>query len=363
MPLGEGGLGFRNFRDFNLALLAKQVWRLLTKPNSLLARVLKGRYYRHTNPLTKVKANNPSFGWKSLMAAKHVLQDGLQRTIGTGTETRVWEDVWIPSSPPRPALPRNGNVDMGLMVHHLIDFERKEWNANLVNELVAAQDVPKILDIKLSRTGRRDGYKWSPTSSGNYTVRSGYATAVRQRKKKEQEGIMEPSTTELKKAMWKLKCPRKLKHFLWNVVSVFVASASKLKERHCGNDAVCQRCRADQETTNHIIFECPPAVQFWALSSISSAPGVFPCSSVYTNLDTLLRQVSNASAQGVNISMFSWLIWYIWKARNEKCFKAKDISSVDTLQLASREAESWCLAQIVEEIAGADTEEGTARKQ
>lgn len=43
VPLDEGDLGFRNFRDFNLALLAKQVWRLLTKLHSLLARVLKER--------------------------------------------------------------------------------------------------------------------------------------------------------------------------------------------------------------------------------------------------------------------------------------------------------------------------------
>ena len=55
----EGGLGSRDFRDFNLALLAKQVWRLLTHPHSLIATVLKGRYYRHSNPLRTGKANSP----------------------------------------------------------------------------------------------------------------------------------------------------------------------------------------------------------------------------------------------------------------------------------------------------------------
>ena len=84
VPAEEGGLGFWDFRDFNLALLAKQVWRLLTYPNSLIARVLKGRNYRHSNPLRTWKANAPSFGWSSLMAARSVLVNGIRRMVGTG---------------------------------------------------------------------------------------------------------------------------------------------------------------------------------------------------------------------------------------------------------------------------------------
>ena len=37
-------MGFRDMHSFYLAMLAKQVWRLLLEPNSLCARVLRAKY-------------------------------------------------------------------------------------------------------------------------------------------------------------------------------------------------------------------------------------------------------------------------------------------------------------------------------
>ena len=63
IPLEDGGLGFRDFKEFNIALLAKQLWRILRYPNSLLSRVLKGRYFRYSNIMESKPANSPSFVW------------------------------------------------------------------------------------------------------------------------------------------------------------------------------------------------------------------------------------------------------------------------------------------------------------
>ncbi|KAF3498904.1 hypothetical protein DY000_02055703 [Brassica cretica] len=47
-------------------------------------------------------------------------------------------------------------------------------------------------------------------------------------------------------------------------------------------------------------------------------------------------------------------MWYLLKARNEKVFNNKDVSPLDTLQLASSEAEMCKLAQVSENSQGED---------
>ena len=47
--MSKGGLGFRDLRVMNQALLAKTAWRSYKDPNSLLAIVLLGKYCYNRN--------------------------------------------------------------------------------------------------------------------------------------------------------------------------------------------------------------------------------------------------------------------------------------------------------------------------
>lgn len=103
--------------------------------------------------------------------------------------------------------------------------------------MVAAEDVTRITSLRISRTGRQDSYCWDFTKSGLYTVKSGYKVAHDLQSAISPSTAAEPSTTGLKKAIWKLKAPRKIKHFLWQATSGYIATAKQLKDRHCARES------------------------------------------------------------------------------------------------------------------------------
>ena len=57
----RGGLGFRNLQTFNLAMLAKQGWRLVMNLDSLVAQIYKAKYYQHGDVFKAKLGSNPSY--------------------------------------------------------------------------------------------------------------------------------------------------------------------------------------------------------------------------------------------------------------------------------------------------------------
>lgn len=74
----DGGLGFRNLEVFNQAMLAKQCWQIIHNPASLVAKVLKDRYFPNHSFLQAQMGNNPSYIWRSFLWGRELLSLGLR---------------------------------------------------------------------------------------------------------------------------------------------------------------------------------------------------------------------------------------------------------------------------------------------
>lgn len=95
-PKNMGGLGFRDMQTFNQALLARQAWRLIDKPDSLCARLLRAKYYPNGSLVDTVFTGNASSSWQTIEFGLQLVKNGIIWRIGCGEGVRIWRDPWIP---------------------------------------------------------------------------------------------------------------------------------------------------------------------------------------------------------------------------------------------------------------------------
>ena len=95
----EGGMGFRDLRACDLAMLAKQGWRLLHDNNSLVYQCLKARYFPRTHLFDAKESPNCSLVWKSIVVAFPILKSRCCWKVRNGHSIRILGDKWILNYP------------------------------------------------------------------------------------------------------------------------------------------------------------------------------------------------------------------------------------------------------------------------
>ncbi|GMI95675.1 hypothetical protein HRI_003236800 [Hibiscus trionum] len=87
----DDGLGFRDMGKFNIALLAKQGWRLVQDPGSLVGRLLRAKYFPGSSFLKFGLGSSQSLIWRSIWSARGLLEKRIRlvhwlRDISVGVE-------------------------------------------------------------------------------------------------------------------------------------------------------------------------------------------------------------------------------------------------------------------------------------
>ncbi|CAA7017704.1 unnamed protein product [Microthlaspi erraticum] len=145
----------------------------------------------------------------------------------------------------------------------------------------------------------------------------------------------------------KFLAPKNFNISMANLNGVYIGG-STLRSRGIQTDPQCMRCGMAAETINHMVFECPPALQVWALSPIPTAINRFPTEGLFTNMAHLFWNLPDDD----RMRMYPWLIWFIWKARNDKVFSNEDWDPYEIINHAAAEASAWALAQTRQGVVG-----------
>lgn len=270
MPKYMGGLGFRDTELFNLAMLAKQGWRIFQEPDALSARILKVVYFPTVDVLQSELGSHPSQVWRAVHAGLSVLKQGLIRRIGNGETTEIWNMNWIP----RDNLLRTlfpVSVNPPSLVSELIDGPLRSWNLDAINTHLCPMDAQAVLNIPLSTASCDDSWAWHYERSGNFTVRSAYRMLVDTKRRREDwlEGRSCSSDTRMARnqwtKLWSAKVPAKVRSFAWRLAKNSIPTGETLKRRHMSEADTCVICNAAADSWRHALLDCHMSKCIWAL--------------------------------------------------------------------------------------------------
>jgi hypothetical protein len=243
-PKSQGGIGFRDLRIFNQALLARQAWRLIHQPDSLCARFLKAKYYPSGNLLDTAFIHNTSQPWQGIMHGLELLKKGVIWRIGSGTQVKFFRDNWIPRGDALKVSGRLGN-SRRRWISELINPSTRTWDEGMVRSCCPPSDADAILAIKLPQRQCDDFVAWFPKKNGIFSVHSAYRLGLQQSLDLLSEGqsSAEPGGDRgIWNLVWKAKVPQKLRVFAWKAATSTLAVRSGLHHRIPKIDPTCIMC-------------------------------------------------------------------------------------------------------------------------
>lgn len=269
-PKEEGGLGFRDIHLFNLAMLAKQGWRLWQNSDSLCAQVLTAKYYPNTSVLEAKQKSGMSYTWRSILRGTELVKKGMIWRVGDGVGLNIWSDPWLPrDAARRPITPRGATLLTE--VSELIDPASGTWDVQLVKDVFWEEDSEVILALPV-HGGRANTLAWHFDKHGIFTVKSAYKVSRQDMlTNRSRNGGQSSSTNNgngVWKDLWKLKCPNKIKHFLWRLTHNSQPLRCNLSRRGMLIDTRCPVCGQMSEDGGHLVFKCKLAKQIWRLLNL-----------------------------------------------------------------------------------------------
>jgi hypothetical protein len=228
-PKGEGGLGFRDLYGFNLAMLARQGWRMLTNPDSLCARVLKAKYFSDCSILDAQPNSGMSYSWRSILKGVQLLKDGVVWRVGDGTDIKIWNDPWLPREGATKPITQRRNCLL-TKVCELIDPSTGQWDETLIRTIFCEFDASTILAIPICEDFE-DFVAWQHDEKGVFSVKSAYKLYVRTRDGPQATSSTAAPAEQFWKAIWKIPVIPKIQQFIWRLVHNSLPMKVNIKRR------------------------------------------------------------------------------------------------------------------------------------
>jgi ribonuclease HI len=333
----HGGMGFRHLYGFNLAMLGKQGWHLLTNQDTILSKVFKAKYYPKEGFLDAKLGHNPSYVWRSIQASQVVVRSGLRWRVGNGANIDVWRQPWLRNSDSSCVTTVMSENNAHLKVADLIDNATGSWNFNYIQQNFCPRDVLEIMKIPLNLLQNEDAPIWKCSRNGSYNVRSAYYNLM--------ENVIDNNHLKVEgnwKKLWKLKVPNKVKIFLWRVLRGCLPVRARLSSKGVQCDTKCPCCGEYEENEWHCFVGCMTAQEVWMGTECWQEVEKYSTNamSFVSMILNMLEELDNK-----NMTVVAMMMWSLWWRRNQKCWNDNLPTVHATIRRTRENLYDWKQAQ------------------
>ena len=336
-PKSQGGMGFRNLQAFNLALLAKQAWRILTNLSSLVARTLKAKYFHFCDILHANLGCSPSYTWWSIFNSLEVLRCGTRWSVGNGRLIHISDDKWLPNptthkviSPPHP-------FEDYPMVSSLINPMTRWWKRGVVCALFLPFEADTILKIPLCYNLPEDKLIWIGNKRGDFTVKSAYFVAIKILDSRvEGECSSGDPNAQIWRKIWSLKLLGKIKIFSWRACVDGLPMLTNMAAKGVQTSCTCPICDEEPESLVYALISCDFALSVWSLWQDCPINLLLKTK----NFNNLVLQLCSSSS-ALNLELFFAISWSIWYNRNKLLHDENGLWPLQILELAKCMVEDY----------------------
>ncbi|KAL0394339.1 UNVERIFIED_CONTAM: hypothetical protein Slati_4400100 [Sesamum latifolium] len=131
LPRTSGGLGFCRLKEYDLALLAKQEWRVSMGTRGVLNAVLRQKYFPGATFFEARLGSFSSYIWRSIWEARDLLAAGIRWQVGDGHSILILEHPWLLRPSTFQPIARPVSLRGDTSVASLIT-SNKDWNEALI---------------------------------------------------------------------------------------------------------------------------------------------------------------------------------------------------------------------------------------
>nr|KAJ0210789.1 hypothetical protein LSAT_V11C400156960 [Lactuca sativa]KAJ0211396.1 hypothetical protein LSAT_V11C400156890 [Lactuca sativa] len=251
-PVEHGGLGLRNLRAWNKAILSKRIWMIISNYDSLRVKwiniyVLKGRCFWDAE-----EKQDLSWSWRNLIRLRPNFRNHFCTKVGNGANTFMWYDDWHHLGAFSYILSPREIASAGFRISDkvkdvIVDnswFWPPEWLTLIpqLNDFQLPVIDPMAADKVLWR--KRDGQEvefdihqvWIDLSNCGQKVPWVHL-------------------------VWFKQCIHRLSFILWLAIHERLMTQDRMRFWDKNKNLKCTLCNMQPDSHSHLFFECP----YWFL--------------------------------------------------------------------------------------------------